>query len=103
MTHDNGVYILVSPSVKDRNKEEYRVAYLDSNHNIVWDLSRDLTEILDPSLVKSYFDKSTIYTSNIDAKVQASRIARTLDTTNAPVFHVYLSTTYVEWSETAYA
>ena len=100
MSKDNGIYILVTPSEKDKiSKEEYRVAYLDSPNNITWSLEEDpIADTIDPAKVKPHFDKSKVYTDEYDAEEAAYLIAANLNMTQPPIYHVYITTAYPEWN-----
>jgi hypothetical protein len=99
MINDRGVYILVSPSVKEGRREEYRVAHLDSTNNITWELDQDISaNALDPTKVKPYFDKVIVYSDPLEAKDEATRIINNLCVTDLPIYHIYTSTPYVAWS-----
>lgn len=103
MNKDNGIYILVTPTIKDDSRAEYRVAFLDSNHNLVWDIGENPSDALDPSVVKPIFNKSKVYTDSYEAQEEAERIVDNNYMTTPPVYRVFISTPYVEWGKTTYA
>ena len=104
MNNDEGIYVLVSPTEIDDSRKEYRVAYVDSTGNIVWELdSPHLENAVDPSKIKSHFDKAKVYLDEQDAEDEVYRISDNLYMTKPPVFHVYMSTPYARWSAMTYA
>ena len=99
MINDAGIYILVSPTQEDKRKEEYRVTYLDSTNNIVWELDQKKnTQVLNPSKVKSCFNKSKVYADDNAAREEAYEISNNFCGTLPPIFHIYVSTPYPQWS-----
>ena len=103
MNNDNGVYILITPSETDDSKAEYRVAYLDSNNNITWDIDQaGSCEACEPSKIKPYFTDATVYTFAGDANEEAYRIADNHYTTTPPVYRIYIETPYPKWGVTTY-
>ena len=103
MINDNGIYILVSPSETDESRKEYRVSYLHSTNNICWRIDEGMCKEAISPAIQEHFEKSEIYTDELDAQEEAYRIADSLYITQPPIFHVYLTTTYPKWSKTIYA
>ena len=93
--NDNGVYVLVSPTIG--KSMEYRVAHLTGNENIQYPTLKE-PEILNPELVCKFFNQSKTFSDEFDAKEEAYRLADNMYMTNPPIFTVYLNTPYSEWS-----
>lgn len=98
MKNDTGVYILISPTEKEGRSEEYRVAYLDSDNNISWEIDNAASaEMLSPAKTRPLFDKSTVHTDRQGALANAYRLGAEVAMTQPPVFYVYLDTSYAKW------
>lgn len=104
MIQDTGVYILVCPSVTEKGKEEFRVAYLEASNNITWTLDHtsSFNNIIDPTKVASKFIKSEVLTDKLDAEEVAHDITDDLNITTPPIYYIYIDTPFIEWSKTIY-
>ena len=96
---DQGIYVLTSPSERDASRSEYRVAFLDSKHNITWHLDQvGSSDAVDPRIVKPHFNKVAIFTDNLDAEEEVYRLADSLYLVKPPTYRIYISTPFVRWT-----
>lgn len=104
MANDEGIYVLVCPSPTDKEATEYRVVYLESANNFTWDVSTSgYPEVDVPTAVKTRFTKVPVFTDKMDADEEAFRLADNYYITKPPVYHIYISTPFVEWERPSYA
>ena len=100
MSDNTGVYVIMTPTGAERM--EYRVVYLEEPYTI----KLDLPQTEDPKLhteSKKKIDRVKVFTDKTRADEFAYNMADAMHGTLTPVFHVYISTPYPEWSITDYA